>query len=85
MLLLPLLPQGHFQIMFNRQHCPLFQPKLSLWMRILYSSAALHLPPCSVSSSKPCCLHSATTYRNPSLFSGITRAQCGPVGAGGRC
>ena len=36
--------QGHFQIMFNRQHCPLFQSKLSLWMRILYSSAPLCPP-----------------------------------------
>ena len=30
--------QGHFQIMFSWQHCPLFQRKLSWIMRILYSS-----------------------------------------------
>lgn len=30
--------QGHFQIMFNWQHCPLFQSKLSWPMRIMYSS-----------------------------------------------
>ena len=30
--------QGHFQIMFSREHCPLFQPKLSIGMRIMYCS-----------------------------------------------
>lgn len=30
--------QGHFQIMFNRDHCPLFQKRLSWPMRILYCS-----------------------------------------------
>ena len=30
--------QGHFQIMFSWQHCPLFQSKLSWPMRIMYSS-----------------------------------------------
>ncbi len=30
--------QGHFQIMFSYQHCPLFQSKLSWPMRIMYSS-----------------------------------------------
>lgn len=36
--LLLLLAQGHFQIMFSWQHCPLFQRRLSWAMRILYSS-----------------------------------------------
>ncbi|CAL8470908.1 g10450 [Coccomyxa elongata] len=30
--------KGHFQIMFNWMHCPLFQSKLSWPMRIMYSS-----------------------------------------------
>ncbi len=30
--------QGHFQIMFSWQHCPLLQSKLSWPMRIMYSS-----------------------------------------------
>ena len=30
--------QGHFQIMFSREHCPLFQRKLSVGMRIMYCS-----------------------------------------------
>lgn len=30
--------QGHFQIMFSWQHCPMFQSKLSWPMRIMYSS-----------------------------------------------
>ena len=36
--------QGHFQIMFNYQHCPLFQSKLSFWFRLMYSSEPLHCP-----------------------------------------
>ena len=30
--------QGHFQIMFSWQHCPLFQWKLPVFMRIMYCS-----------------------------------------------
>ena len=30
--------QGHFQIMFSRQHCPLLQRRLSLFMRLMYCS-----------------------------------------------
>lgn len=30
--------QGHFQIMFSRQHCPLLQRRLSLFMKLLYCS-----------------------------------------------
>ena len=30
--------QGHFQIMFSKQHCPLFQPRLSFFMKILFCS-----------------------------------------------
>ena len=30
--------QGHFQIMFNREHCPLFQTRLSWFMLIMYMS-----------------------------------------------
>lgn len=30
--------QGHFQIMFSRQHCPLLQRRLSLFMKLMYSS-----------------------------------------------
>ena len=30
--------QGHFQIMFSRQYCPLFQRRLSPLMRLLYCS-----------------------------------------------
>lgn len=30
--------QGHFQIMFSRQHCPLSQKRLSLFMKLLFSS-----------------------------------------------
>lgn len=28
--------QGHFQIMFSRQHCPLLQRRLSLFMKLMY-------------------------------------------------
>ncbi|CAL5228455.1 g11593 [Coccomyxa viridis] len=30
--------KGHFQIMFSRQHCPLLQRRLSLFMRLMYCS-----------------------------------------------
>ncbi len=52
--------------MFNTQHCPLFQTKLSVWMRILYSSAplCLLLPPCKSPCS--CCL---CTLPSPSMLS----------------
>ena len=30
--------QGHFQIILNRQHCPLLQKDLSIPMRIMYAS-----------------------------------------------
>ena len=30
--------QGHFQIILNRQHCPLLQRDLSPFMRIMYAS-----------------------------------------------
>lgn len=33
-----LAAQGHFQIMFSRQHCPLLQRRLSLFMKLMYSS-----------------------------------------------
>ena len=28
--------QGHFQVFFHNEHCPLFQSKLSLLQRIMY-------------------------------------------------
>ncbi|KAK9842280.1 hypothetical protein WJX81_004432 [Elliptochloris bilobata] len=30
--------KGHFQILFNFEHCPLFQRRLSIFMRIMYMS-----------------------------------------------
>ena len=30
--------QGHYQVIFSRQHCPLFQRKLGLMMKVLYCS-----------------------------------------------
>ena len=35
---LPLCTQGHFQIMFNKANCPLNQPRLSFFMKMLYIS-----------------------------------------------
>ena len=72
--------QGHFQIMFSR-HCPLVQPKLSVFMRIMYSSGvwsyvvgALTAPmyfimPCSPSgpASSPSSSRSGPQVRCPSL------------------
>lgn len=28
--------QGHFQVLFDREHCPIFQHKLSWLQRIMY-------------------------------------------------
>ena len=28
--------QGHFQVLFDREHCPIFQSKLSWMQRIMY-------------------------------------------------
>lgn len=33
-----ILLQGHFQIIFNREHCPLLQKDLSWFMRLYYAS-----------------------------------------------
>lgn len=30
--------QGHFQIIFDKQHCPLLQRRLSLGMKLMYAS-----------------------------------------------
>lgn len=32
------LVQGHFQIMFSKQHCPLNQPRLSFFMKLMFCS-----------------------------------------------
>ncbi len=33
-----MLVQGHFQIMFSWQHCPLLQSDLPMFMRVMYIS-----------------------------------------------
>ena len=30
--------QGHFQIILNKEHCPLLQPRLSIGMKLMYCS-----------------------------------------------
>ncbi len=30
--------QGHFQIIFDKHHCPLLQRRLSLGMKLMYAS-----------------------------------------------
>ena len=30
--------QGHFQIMFSKAHCPLNQPRLSFFMKMMFMS-----------------------------------------------
>ena len=35
---LPGSPQGHFQIVLNADHCPIFVPGLTLWQKLLYCS-----------------------------------------------
>ena len=62
--------QGHFQVLFDQEHCPIFQNKLSWLQRIMY----LQVPPFPLPA--PLCLVQSNSLKQLSCKRSIVPLVC---------